>query len=87
MQLELKPLTLQISEQAVAYLRQQKMTPEDYAAEVLRNHLEILALGEEGEIENRPDWQHAFEEGRTEIRAGLGIPNEQATEWLKSHRE
>ena len=60
------------------------MAPEDYAAEVIRNHLEILALGDQGKIENRPDWQEAILSGRAEIRAGLGVPDEQADEWLKS---
>jgi hypothetical protein len=85
MQVELKPMTLDVSEQAVAYLLQLRMTPEDYAAEVLRNHLETLALADQGKLENRPDWQEAIRIGRAEIRSGLGVPDEQADEWLKSH--
>jgi predicted transcriptional regulator len=51
-------MTLEVSEQAAAYLRQLTMAPEDYVA--------------------------AIRSGRAEIRAGLGVPDEQADEWLKS---
>jgi hypothetical protein len=53
MEFELK---IDIPDSASAVLQQRHVSPVEYAREVLRSHFETLALGDEGNIENRPDW-------------------------------
>ena len=66
-------------------MRRFQVTPPEFTREVLRAHLETLALGEEGKIENRPDWQDAILTGRAEIAEGRGVPDEEVDAWHKSH--
>jgi predicted transcriptional regulator len=84
MQLELK---IDVPEDAAAALQRLEVTPLEYASEVLRAHFETLALGEEGKIENRADWQDAILTGRSEIAEGRGVPDEEVEAWHKSHVE
>jgi hypothetical protein len=58
----------------------------EYSREVLRAHLETLALGEEGKIENRPDWQDAILTGRSEIAEGRGVPDREVEAWQQEPR-
>ena len=84
MDLELK---INIPDAASAILQQGHVSPAEYAREILRAHFETLALGDEGNIENRLDWQSDILTGRDEIAQGRGIPDEQVEAWHNSHLE
>jgi hypothetical protein len=70
---------------AAAALQRLEVTPLEYASEVLRDQFETLALGEEGKIENRPDWQDAILTGRSEIAEGRGVPDEEVCTFDVTH--
>jgi predicted transcriptional regulator len=63
--------------------RQRGLSVNDYAAELLARE----ALGEEGRLENRPDWQAALERSRADLAAGRTVPHEEVQRWHQSQPE
>lgn len=60
---------------------------DEYATELMYQLLAGQELGEEGRIENRPDWQAALERSRADLAAGRIIEHDEVKAWHRSHRE
>jgi predicted transcriptional regulator len=52
-----------------------------YATELVYQLLAHDKLGEEGKIENRPDWQAALERSRADFAAGRVVPHDEVEKW------
>jgi hypothetical protein len=56
-----------------------------YAAELVCQLLAQAELGEDGKIENRPDWQTALARSRADFAAGRVVRLEEVEQWHQSH--
>ncbi len=57
-----------------------------YASELMYQFLAEQDIGEEGNIENRPDWQAALERSRADLAAGRIVNHEEVEAWHRSQR-
>jgi len=62
-----------------------RLSPEAYATEMIYQFLAAASLGENGSLENRPDWQAAIERSRSDLAAGRTRPHHEVEEWHRRH--
>jgi predicted transcriptional regulator len=85
-------LEISLTEETAALLRSvaegRCETQDELVEFLLAEHLpEIDLSAPHMQLENRPDWQKAIEQGRADIAAGRVIPHEEIEQWLKEHPE
>jgi predicted transcriptional regulator len=84
-------LELDLPDELVADLYQQcsaRGLPADvYAAELVYQSLANQALGADGSLDNRPDWQAALTRSREDLASGRVVTHEEVEAWHKSHPE
>ena len=81
-------LTLSLPDELVEELdrasSQSHVSRDEYAAEALYQALAASQLGEDGKLENRPDWQASLDRARADREAGRLIPQKEIVEWRKA---
>jgi hypothetical protein len=84
-------IELDLPEKMVKDLREKSasrgLSLDAYATELVYQLLAQEQLGEEGKIENRPDWQAALGRSRADLAAERTIEHEEVEAWHRGHHE